>query len=81
MMCRLDVDHGRIPNWPLNEKPPILGMIQRGGAFVLHMLDNVQQQTIQPLIQAQVAPGTQVYTDEYNIYSRLLEWGYMHQDC
>ncbi|HLA44229.1 MAG TPA: IS1595 family transposase [Aggregatilineales bacterium] len=62
-----------------NEKPPILGMIQRGGEVILRMLDNVQQQTIQPLIQTHVARGTQVYTDEYNIYSRLTEWGYHHQ--
>lgn len=53
-------------------------MIQRGGSVVLRMLDNVQQQTIRPIIQAQVIPGTQVYTDEYNIYSRLTEWGYRH---
>lgn len=62
-----------------NEKPPILGMIQRGGAVVLRMLENVQQTTIQPIIQAQVVPGTQVYTDEYNIYSRLSKWGYAHK--
>lgn len=62
-----------------NEKPPIFGMIQRGGELVLRMLDNVQQQTIQPLIQTHVVLGTQVYTDEYNIYSRLTEWGYDHQ--
>jgi hypothetical protein len=28
------------------EKPPILGLIQRGGDVVLHMLENVQQTTI-----------------------------------
>lgn len=63
----------------LNEKPPILGIIQRGGSVVLHMLENVQQQTIQPIIQTHVAPGTQAYTDEYNIYGRLTEWGYIHK--
>lgn len=63
----------------VNEKPPILGMIQRGGEVILRLLDNVQQQTIQPLIQTHVASGTLVYTDEYNIYSRLTEWGYQHQ--
>ncbi len=24
-------------------------------------------------------PGTQIYTDEYNIYSRLEAWGYRHK--
>ena len=46
-------------------------MIQRGGAVVIRMLENVQQRTGKPLIQATIAPGTCVYTDEYDIYSRL----------
>jgi transposase len=32
------------------DKPPILGLIERGGPVVLHMLANVQQTTIQPII-------------------------------
>jgi transposase len=54
-------------------------MIQRTGAVVIRMLENVQQTTIAPLIQTAIAPGTVVYTDESNIYSRLSEWGYTHR--
>jgi len=36
------------------EKPPILGMIQRGGQVILKMLANVQQTTIKPIIEAGV---------------------------
>ena len=54
-------------------------MIERGGAVVIRMLENVQQMTIKPLIQATIAPGTMVYTDEYDIYSRLEEGGYDHE--
>jgi transposase-like protein len=43
------------------------------------LLDNVQQVTIKPLILQYIAPGTQVYTDEYTIYDRLEEWGYRHK--
>lgn len=43
------------------------------------MLANVQQQTIAPLIKAVISPGTQVYTDEYDIYARLSQWGYEHR--
>ena len=32
------------------------------------MLENVQQRTIKPLIQATIALGTCIYTDEYSIY-------------
>ena len=62
-----------------NEKPPIFGMIQRGGAVVIRMLENVRQTTIQPLIEQFIAPGTRVYTDEYDIYHRLPEWGFDHR--
>jgi transposase len=42
------------------------------------MLANVQQKTIEPLLRARIEPGTQLYTDEYDIYARLPEWGYAH---
>ena len=54
-------------------------MIQRGGEVVIRMLKNVQQRTLKPLIQATIAPGTCIYTDEYDIYSRLGQWGYAHE--
>lgn len=62
-----------------SEKPPIFGMVQRGGQVIIRMVSNVQQKTIKPIIEAVVAKGTQVFTDEYNIYARLEEWGYAHK--
>jgi transposase-like protein len=61
------------------EKPPILGLIQRGGDVILKMLPNVKQTTIKPIIEACVAKDSQVFTDECNIYKRLTQWGYNHQ--
>ncbi len=61
------------------DKPPILGLIQRGGQVVLRMLANVQQATIKPIIEAAVAKDTLVHTDEYSIYARLPAWGYRHK--
>ncbi len=61
------------------EKPPIFGMLQRGGAVVIRMLENVRQATIGPLIERTIAKGTLVYTDEYDIYSRLEAWGDGHE--
>ncbi len=43
------------------------------------MLPNVQQTTIRPIIEAVVAKGTMVYTDEYTIYARLPVWGDRHK--
>src|SRR4051795_2217399 len=61
------------------DKPPILGLMQRGGQVMLRMLANVQQKTIQPIIEAAVAKGTRIHTDEYDIYARLPAWGYQHK--
>jgi transposase len=61
------------------EKPPIFGMLQRTGEVVIRMLANVQQVTIGPLIRATIAAGSVVYTDEYDIDSRLDEWGFTHR--
>src|SRR3954447_25564883 len=61
------------------DKPPVLGLVQRGGQVVLRMLANVRQKTIGPIIGAAVARNTLVYTDEYDIYARLEEWGYGHK--
>jgi transposase-like protein len=46
------------------DKPPIFGMIQRGGQVVLRVLDNVRQATIKPIIQQFIKPGTLINTDE-----------------
>src|SRR5918995_6901649 len=61
------------------DRPPILGLIQRGGQVVMRMLADVRQKTIRPIIEAAVAEGTRVHTDEYGIYARLETWGYRHK--
>jgi transposase len=61
------------------DKPPILGLIERGGQVVLHMLANVQQVTIKPIIEASVIKGSLIHTDEYDLYARLPIWGYRHK--
>lgn len=45
----------------------------------MRMLANVRQRTIQPIMEATIALGTTVFTDEYDIYSRLADWGYEHR--
>ena len=58
------------------ERPPVFGMIQRGGQVVINILANVNQKTIELFIKETIDPGTRVYTDEYSIYARLCAWGY-----
>jgi|SRR5687767_6853543 len=54
-------------------------MMQRCGDVVIRMLENVRQATIAPLIQSVVNIGARIFTDEYDIYSRVQEWGYEHK--
>ena len=61
------------------EKPPVLGLVQRNGSLVLRLLADVKQKTIQPVIEKVVAKNSLIYTDEYNIYNRLEQWGYQHK--
>jgi transposase len=61
------------------DKPPILGLTQRGGQVAVRMLANVQQTTTQPIITATAAQGSLIHTDEYDIYARLPAWGYRHK--
>ena len=53
-------------------------MLQRTGEVVIRMLEDVQQATIGPLIRQMIAKVDVVYTDEYDISTRLPEWGYIH---
>ena len=54
-------------------------MLQRGGRVVIRMLEDVKRATIRPLIEATIARGTLIHTDEYGIDCRLEEWGYLHK--
>ena len=58
---------------------PIVGIIQRNGSLIIEMFPNVQQVTIKPFITENIEKETLIYTDEYNIYNRLIEWGYHHK--
>jgi transposase-like protein len=61
------------------ERPPIFGMVQRGGQVVINLRATVKQKTIEPLIKDTILPGTLSYTDEYSIYARLHVWGDDHK--
>src|SRR3954454_3915494 len=74
---RLDGAPGR--GTAAKDKPPVLGLIQRGGEVVLRMLPDVRQRPIEPIITGAVAQGALIHTDEYAIYARLPAWGYRHK--
>jgi transposase-like protein len=50
------------------ERPPVFGMVQRGGQVVITMLANVKQKALEPFIRDTIVPGILIYTDEYSIW-------------
>jgi transposase-like protein len=46
---------------------------------MVRMLANVRQATIRPVIEAGVAQGSLIHTDEYDIDARREAWGFAHK--
>jgi hypothetical protein len=46
------------------ERPPVFGMIERGGQVVINLLANVKQKTIEPLIKGTIDLGCLKMTTE-----------------
>ena len=44
------------------ERPPVFGMIQRGGQVVINLLANVKQKTIEPVINPTTSPVSWPHT-------------------
>ena len=42
------------------ERPPVLGMMERGGQVLIHLLANVKQKTIEPLMKDTIKSVTQM---------------------
>ena len=62
---------------PGNTKITVFGMIQRGGDLRLQKIANTRNTTLVPIIQANVQPGTTVYSDEAQCY-KWMRQSYEH---
>lgn len=59
-------------------KTAVFGMVQRGGKLEARKVANVRRHTIMPIVANNIEKGTQVYSDEFNIYNALPAMGYKH---
>lgn len=59
-------------------KTTVVGMIERGGDVVTHVVTSRQRKPMENLIAANVLPGTTVSTDEFGSYRGLSAMGYSH---
>jgi len=61
------------------DRVPVFGLLCRKGQVRLFALENVQTDTIRPIVHQMVRQGATVYTDSYSIYHFLSREGYRHQ--
>ncbi len=59
-------------------KAIVFGMAERGGDVRAEVVPDVKARTIEPIIVANVEPGSTISTDELGTYNRLAERGYEH---
>lgn len=59
-------------------KTPVIGVVERDGEVKAIVAHDTKMKTVMPFIMENVEPGTQMMTDEYNVYSRMSLNGYKH---
>ncbi len=47
------------------DKVPVLGIIERDGNLICQVVPNTKQETVNPIIRANVKEGSNIYTDEW----------------
>jgi len=62
----------------LKNKSTVFGIVERGGNVRSMVVPNERKETLLPIIQANVAPGTTISTDTHGSYKALRKLGYKH---
>lgn len=60
-------------------KTPVFGVVERKGQVKAKVVTNVKSSTIMPLLKESVVVGTTLMTDEFNIYNKVEQNGYIHK--
>jgi transposase len=63
----------------MENKTPVLGIVQRRGKVHATKIPGVSRDTILPVVQERVLPASMVYTDEHQTYGPLPSMGYGHR--
>lgn len=59
-------------------KTAVFGMVKRGGKLEVRKVANVRRNTILPIVANNIEKGSQIYSDEFNVYNALPSMGYKH---
>ena len=60
------------------EKTPVLGIVQRDGNIVTHVIRDGSAMEILPRVRRHVLPKSMIFTDEARVYRNLPKMGYEH---
>jgi transposase len=60
-------------------KTIVAGVVEREGGIVAEVVPDVRKRTMEPIIEASVAKGATVYTDELKSYGGLAGRGFAHE--
>jgi transposase len=62
----------------MKNKTTVFGMVERGGTLRSQVVENERQETLMPIIVANVQKGTTISTDKSRSYLRLKRHGFTH---
>lgn len=62
----------------IDVKTPVFGALQRDGRLIVRKVENIRKGSIYPMVEAHIAKGTMVYTDEASVYRGLRGKQYKH---
>jgi transposase-like protein len=60
-------------------KAVVVGMLQRGGQIMTKLVESNRKRVLQPIIEANIAKGSDVHTDNLRSYDDLTKAGYNHE--
>ncbi len=60
-------------------KVPVIGAVERGGKVSVKAVNTVSRATVLPFLTERIEEGSEVYTDELNVYDVLPDHGYAHE--
>ncbi len=60
-------------------KTTVFGMLEKAGDVMTHVVPDVKRKTLYPLIEASIAKGSTVHSDELRSYATLSQVGYSHE--
>lgn len=61
------------------KKQPVFGSLCRNGTVWAEVVDDVEADTLQPLISQKVSPGSIVCSDTWKAYTGIADRGYVHR--